>query len=102
MNFCVVYREIRESNKRGGQNKLRGVFKNHEKINVPPPFILNLRVTANAMLAPRKGATPTNKTAHIDETVREFFFTFAISVAVIRWPSRQELSSMFSTILRSC
>ena len=47
MNFCVVPREIREINKRGGggQNKLRGrVSKTHEKIKRPPPFILNLRV----------------------------------------------------------
>ena len=38
MNFCVATREIREINKRGGggQNKLQGVSKNHEKINVPP------------------------------------------------------------------
>ena len=35
MNFCVVPREIREINKRGRQNKLRGVSENHEKINVP-------------------------------------------------------------------
>ena len=38
MNFCVAPREIRKINKRGGgQNKLRGVSKDHEKINVPPP-----------------------------------------------------------------
>ena len=35
MNFCVVPREIREIDKRGRQNKLRGVSENHEKINVP-------------------------------------------------------------------
>ena len=39
MKFCIVPREVREINKRGGggQNKLRGVSKNHEKINIPPP-----------------------------------------------------------------
>ena len=38
----------REINKRGDQRKLRGggggVCKNHEKINVSSPFVLNLRV----------------------------------------------------------
>ena len=38
MNFCVAPREIWEINKRGGQNKLWGVSKNHEKINVPPVY----------------------------------------------------------------
>ena len=38
MNFCVAPREIREINKRGGQNKLRGVSKNHEKMSVPPVY----------------------------------------------------------------
>ena len=41
MNIFVIPHEIREINKRGGgQNKLRGVCKNHEKVNVspPPPF----------------------------------------------------------------
>ena len=37
MNFFVITRKIREVNKREGQNKLRGVSKNHEKVNVPPP-----------------------------------------------------------------
>ena len=36
MNFCVAPREIREINKRGGQNKLRGVSKIHEKTKRPP------------------------------------------------------------------
>ena len=32
MNICVAPREVREIDKRGGgQNKLRGVSKNHEK-----------------------------------------------------------------------
>ena len=37
MNFCVAPREIREINKRRGQNKLGGVSKNHEKNIRPPP-----------------------------------------------------------------
>ena len=37
MNFCVAPREIREINKRGGQNKLQGVSKNHKKTKRPPP-----------------------------------------------------------------
>ena len=37
MNFCVVSREIREINKRGDQNNLRGVSKNHEINKRPPP-----------------------------------------------------------------
>ena len=39
MNFFVLPHEIRKNNKLPG-----GVSKNHEKINVSPPFILNLRV----------------------------------------------------------
>ena len=37
MKFCAVPREVREINKRGGQNKLRGVSKNHEKNKRPSP-----------------------------------------------------------------
>ena len=38
MNFFVVPREIRKIDKRGGgQNKLWGVCKNHEKNKHPPP-----------------------------------------------------------------
>ena len=39
MNFCVVPREIREINKRGGQNSLScgRVSKNHEKNKRLPP-----------------------------------------------------------------
>ena len=44
MNFFVFPREIREINKREDQIKLWGLSINHEKINAPPPFILNLRV----------------------------------------------------------
>ena len=61
MNFCVAPREIREINKRGGggQNKLRGVSKSHEKINVPPPFILNLRVKVKILPIPEFSRTAT-------------------------------------------
>ena len=38
MNFCVAPRKIREISKRGGQNKLQGVSKNHEKIERPPVY----------------------------------------------------------------
>ena len=45
MNFCVVLREIREVNKRGGgQNKLRGSPKIPKKYPPTPTFILNLKV----------------------------------------------------------
>ena len=39
MNFCVVPREIRKINKRGGGSKLAagGVSKNQEKNKRPPP-----------------------------------------------------------------
>ena len=39
MNFCVVPREMREINKRGGGVKIScvGVSKNHEKNKRPPP-----------------------------------------------------------------
>ena len=51
MNFFVVPREIRKIDKRGGgQNKLWGVCKNHEKNKHPPPFILNLRVSGHSLL----------------------------------------------------
>ena len=59
MNFCVAPQEI---NKQGGQNKLRGVSKNHEKINVSPCLFWTWEY--NKVLTTPSSRPPLDHTCH--------------------------------------